>query len=160
MLTARTKSLAPKRSSTKAPSVIFNPGLVPVFTGSTCMLSLMASSYLLLQRVLVFYQGNKPIRRSFTVFWLVVALSRISEIVTPYTGTPEDDPDSGIHIWVTTCLWLALLFDTAVTVAISYKLWKSYRLPHENVRWYQSIIGRTLPQLPRVIFRGGLQYYL
>jgi hypothetical protein len=130
------------------------------------MLSLMASSFLFLHRVLAVYQGHGRIQRVFVIFWLVVALSRVSDIVIPFTGSPAGAPgtniriDTGINVWVTTCVWLAFLFDTAVTLAISYKLWRTYRIPTENTSWYRSLTGKTLPRLPRTIFRGGLQYYL
>jgi hypothetical protein len=129
------------------------------------MLSMMMSSFLFLQRVLAIYHGNKRVQRCFSALWLVVALS---DIVIPVGGNPSDVPgteirkDSGIDSWVALCFWLSFSFDTTVVLAMSYKIWLSHdRVPGErHLTWFQRVSGGALPQLPRLIFRGGLQYYL
>ncbi|KAF7777714.1 hypothetical protein Agabi119p4_3786 [Agaricus bisporus var. burnettii] len=137
-----------------------------VLSGCLCLLSMMTSSFLFLQRILAIYHDDKRVRRCFWVLWVVTSLS---DIVIPVGGhqnrIPEtnQNKDSDIQTWVSTSAWCLLLFDSAVIIAMSYKVFLTQACgnfaENEIFSLYKLLTGRTLPAFSRAIFRGGVQYY-
>jgi hypothetical protein len=130
------------------------------------ILSLIASSFLFLQRVLaVYHQSSKWVKWAFSIFWVIVC---VSDITIAIGGHPSDIPgthltkDSGMAPWVATSAWCALVYDTVIILAITYKIWSTQKigLENQNLPWYQVVSGKTLPVFSRAVFRGGVQYYL
>jgi hypothetical protein len=133
------------------------------FAGCLCLLSMMSSSFLFLQRVLAIYNGNKRIRIAFCIFWFLVSCS---DIVMPFGAHEETtlgiSENQGYQPWVSLSTWCLFLFDSAVIVAVSYRILSSYSIStgEREASLYNLLTGRTLPSFSRAIFQGGLQYYL
>lgn len=70
--------------------------------------------------------------------------------------------------WVALSDWGVFVFDTAVIVAVSLKLGRSFSAGGEysnnnsgnRVPWYNVLTGSHLPRFTRAILRGGQLYYL
>lgn len=56
--------------------------------------------------------------------------------------------------------FMLAIFDTAVFVAISYKVAILHSDPGTGVTWDTVISGRALPRLSKAVLQGGQQYYL
>lgn len=139
-------------------------------TASACMsmVAMSSSSFLFLQRVVALYSEEKWVQRCFCILWVLLSLSEIV-IVLPLGGNTTQVPgtsffkDDNIQAWVSLNIWFVLFFDTAVLLAVSYKMARSFStMSRESgrVSWFNFLSGKTLPRLSRLIFRGGQQYYL
>lgn len=135
--------------------------------GTLCMLSVITSSYLFLQRIQAIYAGDKWIRRIFFVLWVVLSASHI---VIPIGIDPSFIPgtryylDAGVPAYVALSNFSLLFFDTLVLIAISYKIASEHSAAPTNKRvrvpWRALVSGSKLPRFSRAVFRGGQQYYL
>jgi hypothetical protein len=127
---------------------------------------MITSSFLFLQRVLaVYHESGKWVKCGFSIFWIISCLSDITIAIGGHRSNipgTEIARDSGLEPWIATSALCALVFDTIIILAITYKIWLTHRRVSENqnLPWYQVVSGRTLPLLSRSIFRGGVQYYL
>lgn len=142
---------------------IDDPDTPTMVGGSFCVLAFGCSSYLFLRRVHAVYADSKRVRWFFSAFWFTYALC---EILVPLSMKPSFIPgthwykDSGIHPYVAVSFLFGLLFDSAVFLAISYKIASTHCLKEERIGWDSLVSGKALPRLSRAVLQGGQQYYL
>lgn len=65
-----------------------------------------------------------------------------------------------VHGYVAAVGLVSAFFDTAVFVAVSYKISVSHSGLSLGVAWDTVVSGRALPRLSRAVLQGGQQYYL
>lgn len=128
-----------------------------------CVASIGSSSYLFLQRVRAVYADSPKVRWFFSLFWFAYGLSEITIIlgIKP-TFIPETRyyQDSGIHPIVALSILTGIIFDTAVFLAISYKVVSTHASMDDQIRWSSLVSGKALPRLSRAVLQSGQQYYL
>lgn len=140
-----------------------NPHITTIIGAPFCLASNACSSYLFLQRVRAIYADSPRVRLLFSAFWFILCLSGITMILgskpTFIPGT-HHFRDAGISPILELGIFTAILFDSSVFLAISYKVVSTHALVDDQIQWYSAVSGKALPPLSRAVLRSGQQYYL
>lgn len=102
-----------------------NPHTMTVIGTSLYVASIGCSSYLFLQRVHTIYADNTRIKLFFSIFWLSYCLLEVTIILgvrlTFIPGTHHFQ-DAGVHPILALSIFISILFDSSIFVAIFYKV--------------------------------------
>ncbi|KAF9439844.1 hypothetical protein P691DRAFT_740266 [Macrolepiota fuliginosa MF-IS2] len=144
-----------------------NPNTLTIVSSVLCVLAVGCSSFLFLQRVRAVYAGNRQAQWFFSIFWFIYATSEIVKIIgvkpSLIPGTHYFS-DAGYQPYVAVGVFVGLLYDTCVFLAISYKIILTHNMSdrHPGLRGlvHRFTSGKALPGLSHAVLQGGQQYYL
>lgn len=131
--------------------------------GVACLLAMLSSSFLFLQRLRAVYAQNHWVQAIFFTLWLA---SNGLMTTTIYGAKSAHVPGTGhcvyshVERYISAAGFMSASFDTAVFLAISYKIATEHSGSDVGVAWDTVISGRALPRLSRSVLQGGQQYYL
>ncbi|XP_006455021.1 hypothetical protein AGABI2DRAFT_209270 [Agaricus bisporus var. bisporus H97] len=128
-----------------------------------CGMSIGCSSYLFLQRVRAVYTDRPRVQQCFTIFWMAYLASEsiIGFSIKPvYIPNTRHFKEAGIQPLISLSVFVAIAYDSAVFLAISYKIGIAHVVMDREMGWKSFISGKALPRLSQAVLRGGQQYYL
>lgn len=141
-----------------------NVSTVTLAGGVLCALSMACSSFLFLQRVRAVYADNPKVQLCFSAFWIVYLLSEVTIFIgikSTYISSTHYFANGGVHPMTALTVIAAVLYDTSVFIAISYKIASTYSGTADGrIGCGAFIYGKALPRLSRAVLHGGQQYYL
>ncbi|EKM77798.1 hypothetical protein AGABI1DRAFT_130070 [Agaricus bisporus var. burnettii JB137-S8] len=131
--------------------------------GVSCTLAHLTASFIFLQRLWAVYALHRLVKIVFFVLWLGANGLMTTSI---YGARFGHIPGTGyctyleVHPYVSAAGFMLASFDTAVFVAISYKISISHGGGRIGINWDTIVSGRALPRLSRAVLQGGQQYFL
>lgn len=131
--------------------------------GATCMFTNLTASFLFLQRLRAVYARKYWVQWVFFVLWLAANGLMTTTIYGALLGHIPGTKYCiyvKVHQYMSAPGFMVAFFDTAVFVAISYKISVLHSEPGTGITWDTLISGRALPQLSKAVLQGGQQYYL
>jgi hypothetical protein len=84
----------------------------------------------------------------------------VLSIKPAYIPKTQHFKDSGIQPLLSITIFSAIVYDSSVFLAISYKIGIAHVVIDREMGWRRFILGRALPRLSQAVLRGGQQYYL
>ncbi|XP_006456228.1 hypothetical protein AGABI2DRAFT_77336, partial [Agaricus bisporus var. bisporus H97] len=130
--------------------------------GVSCTLVHLTASFIFLQRLWAVYALHRLVKIVFFVLWLGANGLMTTSI---YGARLGHIPGTGyctyleVHPYVSAAGFMLASFDTAVFVAISYKISISHGGGRIGINWDTIVSGRALPRLSRAVLQGGQQYF-
>ncbi|THU86646.1 hypothetical protein K435DRAFT_683230, partial [Dendrothele bispora CBS 962.96] len=134
------------------------------------IISTNSTSLLFLLRVRAVFHGSPLVKKLFLLLWFAVAGTSSLDFlfVKAEHSTTDSKRCIFVHqevIYSLVAISIALIFDTMVYIAISYRLFKWFTLDENNHRSVRDrakslFIGKHLPVLGRSLLRDGQFYYL